>query len=139
MTSHEADFEPPGNRSLKQWINYLIVNEGFEEGDLSVVFTTDEYLLSLNMQYLDKDYYTDVITFDYREGNIISGDVIISIDRVKENSEMYGEGFYRELCRIIAHGILHIIGYNDNDDKNRLIMREKETYYLDKACFQGLI
>ncbi len=139
FSSHETNFIPSGKSGLRNWIKNLIITEGYSEGDLSVVFTTDEYLCSLNIKYLGKDYYTDVITFDYKVGVIISGDVFISVERVKENSELYGDGFYFELYRVIAHGILHIIGYNDNDAENRMIMREKEKFYLDKAFLQGLI
>jgi probable rRNA maturation factor len=117
---------------LKKWLNRVIENENFKTGDISIVFTSDSYLLSINREYLKHDYYTDVITFDYSTESIISGDILISIDRVKENAVNYNVEFKDELDRVILHGILHLLGYNDANDPDISIMRSKETTYLLK-------
>lgn len=110
----------------------LIIEEGKQIGEISVIFCSDSYLLSMNREYLNHDYLTDVITFDYRDGDIISGDIFISVDRVKENASIYGENFHNELFRVIFHGTLHLIGYGDKTDEEKPIMRNKENYYLGK-------
>lgn len=115
---------------LKIWIKNVIELEKFLPGDISIIFTSDEYLLSLNRNFLKKDYLTDIITFNYNDGRIISGDLFISIDRVKDNSISYKQKFNFELDRVILHGILHLIGYNDNTDEEIDEMRSKESFYL---------
>lgn len=114
------------------WIKNTILNEGKQSGEISFVFCSDDYLLDINRQYLDHDYYTDIITFDYVEGNLISGDVFISIDRVKENADVFKVSFENELNRIIIHGVLHLLGYKDKDSKQKEVMTGKEDYYLQK-------
>ncbi len=117
---------------LKNWINKTIVEEGKTSGDLSFIFCSDEYLLTINKQYLEHDYYTDIITFDYVEDDIISGDIFISIERVSENAEKYKVTFKNELSRIIIHGVLHLLGYKDKEPSEKEIMTAKEDYYLSK-------
>ena len=112
-------------------IEALIFNENKKEGELSFVFCSDEYLLKMNIDYLKHDFYTDVITFDYSEGDIISGDVFISIDRIKENAEKYNVTFENELQRVMIHGVLHLVGYKDKTEEELKQMREKESQYLN--------
>jgi probable rRNA maturation factor len=117
---------------LKKWLDRVIENENFKTGEISIVFTSDEFLLSINREYLKHDYYTDVITFDYSTETIISGDILISVPRVKENAKLYNVEFIEELDRVILHGILHLLGYNDVNDQDISLMRSKETCYLMK-------
>lgn len=100
-------------------------------GDVNVIFCSDRYILDINMKYLQHDYFTDIITFDYCEGKVLSGDLFISIDSVRENSEYYGTGFEDELNRVLVHGILHLVGYDDHKDEDIAVMRSKENYYLE--------
>jgi probable rRNA maturation factor len=132
QTSEESKFSYKKFSFLKKWLYRVIENENFKAGDISIVFTSDEYLLSINREYLDHDYYTDVITFDYSTDRIISGDILISVDRVKENAKLFNVGFIDELDRVILHGVLHLLGYNDADEQDSAIMRSKETEYLMK-------
>jgi rRNA maturation RNase YbeY len=110
----------------------LITSEGFNEGDITVVFVTDEYLLEINKTHLDHDYYTDIITFDYTESNFISGDLFISYDRVLDNSKEFNVSSYNELCRVVFHGVLHLCGYKDKSSEDEKLMRAKESFYLEK-------
>ncbi len=118
----------------REWIFEIIGSEGFSPGFLNFIFTSDEYLLKINKNYLGHDYYTDVIAFDYTKQNDqeLSGDVFISIERVRENSEIYRQNFDFELRRVIAHGVLHLLGYGDSTVEEKKIMKEKENMYLDK-------
>lgn len=119
-------------------LNSLIKNELKEIGDLTVIFCSDKYLLEMNKEYLDHDYYTDIITFDYVEGETISGDLFISMDRVKENAGKFGISTLKELYRVVFHGTLHLVGYNDKTDEEQKVMREKENYYLSEVDFGRL-
>jgi rRNA maturation RNase YbeY len=114
------------------WISQTIINEGKTVGEINIIFCNDEYLLKINQEHLTHDYYTDIITFDYSENTLISGDLFISKDRVEENAEEYKVSFENELNRVIIHGILHLIGYNDKSELEIKEMRTKENYYLDK-------
>lgn len=118
-----------------QQIEQLIKEENKEAGDISVIFCSDEYLLEMNKTHLNHDYYTDIITFNYVDGKLISGDLFISVDRVKENAVKFEVSFYEELYRVILHGVLHLVGYNDKTDEEKKVMREKENYYLKKIDF----
>ena len=113
-------------------LSNLITSEGFGEGDITVVFVTDEYLLEMNRTHLDHDYYTDIITFDYTESNFISGDLFISFDRVLDNSKEFNVSSFNELCRVIFHGVLHLCGYKDKSSEDEKLMRAKESFYLEK-------
>jgi rRNA maturation RNase YbeY len=99
---------------------------------VSYIFCSDDYLLGINEQYLKASYFTDVITFDYTEGSCISGDVFISVERVKENAKMYRQKYFQEMLRVILHGVLHLCGYGDKTAQEIEQMREKEDYYLQK-------
>ena len=108
------------------WINRVIVSEGFSAGQIDYIFCSDDYLLELNKEYLNHDTFTDIITFDYRDGNTISGDIFISTDRVEDNAKKYDVAFSNELKRVMSHGVLHLAGYGDKSNKEKRIMREKE-------------
>ena len=109
----------------------LISIEGKEVGDISLVFCNDEQLLLMNKKHLDHDYYTDVITFDYTLHNFISGDVFVSVDRVRENAIEYKTTFHIEICRVVFHGTLHLLGYNDKTELEIVQMRAKEDLYIN--------
>jgi probable rRNA maturation factor len=119
------------SRQLKLFIKMLVELEGFVPGDLAIVLCTDQYLLKVNQDFLNHDYYTDIITFDYCEGDAINGDLLISLDRVSENSLLENTSLMDELHRVIFHGVLHLCGYKDKSKKDIGVMRSKESYYLD--------
>lgn len=116
----------------KKWLNQVISNEAKEEGDITYIFCDDDYLLEKNIRFLNHNTLTDVITFDYCEGNSVSGDIFISIERVKENSEVFKVAFLTELNRVMVHGLLHLLGYKDKTERESNLMRKKENYYLSK-------
>lgn len=117
-------------RKSTKWIKLTILSEGKRVGDISFIFCSDNYLLEVNKTYLDHDYFTDIITFDYVEGMLINGDIFISVDRVLENSVEFKTTFEDEMNRILIHGILHLVGYKDKNKKDKLLMTEKEEFYL---------
>lgn len=117
-------------RDLTRWIKETIASEGKTPGDISFIFCSDAYLLEINKQYLNHDYFTDIITFDYVEDNIISGDIFISCDRVRENALEFNTGFENEMSRIIIHGVLHLLGFKDKSKNDKLLMTQKEDFYL---------
>ena len=123
---------------LKRHIKQLIINELKKAGDISVIFCSDKYLLDINTEYLNHNYYTDIITFNYVDGNTISGDLFISIDRVKENSVEFKTGWKNELYRVIFHGLLHLVGYNDKTPEEIITIREKEEMYLSEVDFSEI-
>ena len=116
----------------KKWLNQVISNEAKREGDITYIFCDDDYLLEKNIRFLNHNTLTDVITFDYCEGNSVSGDIFISIERVKENSKVFKVDFLTELNRVMVHGLLHLLGYKDKTEKESNLMRKKENYYLSK-------
>ena len=115
-----------------EWLEKLILEEGKKPGDINYILCDDEYLLEINRQYLDHDYYTDIITFDYCKGKIISGDIFLSLQRVLDNASMLETKQEEELNRVLAHGILHLCGYKDKTEAEQKIMRSKEDYYIQK-------
>ncbi|MBC8511267.1 MAG: rRNA maturation RNase YbeY [Cryomorphaceae bacterium] len=117
---------------LKLWINNVIKEEEMIIGELVYVLCNDEYLLKKNIQFLNHNTLTDVITFDYSEKKIISGDILISTERVVENAKIFNVNYLTELHRVMVHGLLHLLGYKDKNEKDADIMREKENYYLNK-------
>jgi len=121
---------------VKQWIKATIAEEGFKLQELTYVFCSDEYLLKINQQYLDHDTYTDIITFDNsEEEGLITGDIFISIPRIKENAEKFSVSETDELHRVIIHGALHLLGYKDKTTASKKKMSLKEDYYLTKRVF----
>jgi len=119
-------------RLTSRWLKFVAESEAKRLGDISVIFCSDNYILDVNIKYLKHDYYTDIITFDYCEGNRLSGDLFISIDSVRENAAFYGTEFADELNRVIVHGVLHLIGYDDHTEEDIAVMRAKENYYLSQ-------
>lgn len=119
-------------KDLKQAVKNLVQNEGKSLKDLSLVFTDDDYLLEVNKQYLNHDYFTDVITFDYSDFPEVSGDVMISLDRVKDNALSMNMAFEQEFYRVVFHGILHLCGYKDKSKEDVVLMREKEDFYIHR-------
>lgn len=111
-------------------IEKLVANEGKMMGEVNYILCSDPYLLEMNKQYLNHDYYTDVITFDYCEDNVISGDIFISVDTVRDNAKEFDATFERELQRVMVHGVLHLCGYKDKTDEDSKVMRAKENQYL---------
>ena len=124
--------------TLNKYVKILINRELNKMGEISVILCSDKYLLEINIEYLKHNYYTDIITFNYVEGKVISGDLFISVDRVKENSREFNTGFIKELYRVIFHGILHLIGYNDKTEEEQKVMRRKEDLYLSEVDFSEL-
>ena len=126
----ECDFTLSKQDARSRWIINSVVNESKRVGKLSFIFCTDEYLLEKNIQFLDHDTYTDIITFDYCELDIISGDIFVSVERVTENANAFGVDFEDELDRVLIHGVLHLAGYQDKRKEEVNTMREKEDFYL---------
>ena len=119
------------NRSLNnRWLKFVASSEVRRLGAVNIIFCSDNYLLDVNAKYLHHDYFTDIITFDYCEGNVLSGDLFISVDSVRENASFFGVDFTDELNRVMVHGILHLIGYDDHTEEEQKVMRSKEDYYL---------
>jgi rRNA maturation RNase YbeY len=119
-------------KDLKEAVKNLVIQEGKVLKDLSLVFTDDEYLLEVNKQYLNHDYFTDVITFDYSSFPEVSGDVMISLDRVKDNAQSLNQSYELEFYRVVFHGVLHLCGYKDKTDADIIVMRAKEDFYINR-------
>lgn len=132
--TEDTAFRFTGRRKTAGWLRRVAAEEGCTVGSVSVVFCSDAYLLQVNRNYLQHDYYTDIITFDYGEPDrrIISGDLLISVDTVSSNARQFGVSFDDELDRVMVHGVLHLIGYGDKTDPEARTMRTKEDYYLAK-------
>ena len=130
--TEDTSFRFGSRRLTSRWIREIVAQAEMTLGDLSVVFCSDPYILDVNRQYLGHDYYTDIITFDYCEGDVLSGDLVISVDTVRANGEEYGEGFDRELHRVIAHGLLHLTGYDDltEAEQKRMCAAENDALAL---------
>ena len=123
-------FRLPNKGNLGRWIKQVVKAEGKRLGTLSFVYCTDGYLKSINHKYLKTNMITDVIAFEYNEGSLISGDIFISVVRVRENSTSYGVTFHTELKRVMVHGLLHLLGYRDKSVADRTAMTEREDLYL---------
>ena len=130
--STETTFELPKSKVISIWLSSIILNEDYSEGEISIVFCNDDYLHKLNIEFLNHDTLTDVISFDYSIGNQVHGEIFISVDRVKENATEFNQTFQTELSRVMAHGILHFCGYKDKTDLESCLMRTKEGFYLQQ-------
>jgi rRNA maturation RNase YbeY len=119
------------------WLEDVVVSEGAQLGDIQFVFCSDDYLLEINKKYLNHDYYTDIVTFDYTLDNLISGDLFMSIDRVIDNASDYTCPVFDELLRVCVHGVLHLLGYKDKTPADSVIMRSKEDYYIARYVSRG--
>lgn len=124
--NYEIDFTLLNEDIYTSWIENVITSEGKDLGELSYIFCNDEYLLEINKQYLDHDTLTDIISFDYSEGDLISGDIFISIERVQDNANDFNTSFIDELKRVMIHGVLHYCGYKDKSTQDEILMRSKE-------------
>ena len=122
-------------KDVKSWIFDSVKEEGLDVGVLTYVFLSDEELLVYNRDYLEHDFYTDVITFDDSIGKVINGDILISVDRIIDNANQLKIKFKQEFLRVVIHGVLHLCGYKDKVDNDIKIMREKEQYYLNQVGF----
>ena len=134
---HNADtsYILKNKRIISSWITDTIKEEEKQLEEISYIFCTDDYLLKINQEHLNHDTYTDIITFDYTEDGIISSEIYISVDRVRENAKNLGVGALDEMHRVIIHGVLHLCGYKDKSDLQSQEMRGKENYYLRKRDF----
>ena len=128
--NYETDFKLEDEQKIQEWISSCIVNYGFTEGELNYIFCDDDYLFKLNVEFLEHDTLTDIISFDYTLGKLISGDIFISTERVAENSEKFKQTFDNEINRVIIHGILHYLGFKDKSDDEKTIMRSEEDKCL---------
>ena len=133
---HDVQFQLGPKRPLKAWISNSIREEGLILGEINVIFCSDEHLLTLNREHLEHDYYTDIITFDYRQGQVVSGDLFISYDRVLDNAKKFTASSKQETYRVVIHGIMHLCGYFDKKKNDVKLMRFKENYYLSKIDFE---
>ena len=127
---YEKDFEIKNPRKTAAWIKETLKREKRTAGEISYIVCTDSYLLSLNQQFLKHDTLTDIISFDYADGKIVSGEIYISLDRVEENQSKFNSGFQNELLRVMVHGVLHFCGYRDKKPGDKVVMRKKEEAYL---------
>ena len=129
--SEDVQFKVPHPRKTTNWIKETIQKEKKEQGNLNFVFCSDEYLHSINVQYLNHTTYTDIVTFDSSETKgLIEGDIFISVERIEENASKFNTSFDEELHRVIIHGVLHLIGYSDKGTTKKALMRRKEDTYL---------
>ncbi|WP_396160905.1 rRNA maturation RNase YbeY [Flavobacterium sp.] len=124
--NYETDFELENEAHYEDWISRIIESEGFDEGEINYIFCDDEYLHKINVEYLDHDTLTDIISFDYTVGNLIQGDIFVSIERVQDNASDFNVSFEEELKRVLSHGVLHYCGYKDKSPKDEALMRSKE-------------
>lgn len=119
------------NTKTNEWLQELITREQKKVGKITYIFMSDDGLLKVNRDFLKHDYYTDVITFDYVKGKTISADIFVSLPRISENAILHSKDFNSELHRVLAHGLLHLCGYNDKTDEEKIEMRKKEDFYLN--------
>ncbi|MEC4048163.1 rRNA maturation RNase YbeY [Flavobacterium sp. SUN046] len=124
--NYEMEFELPNEAQFSNWISRVIISEDKKEGDINYIFCDDDFILDINQKYLNHDYYTDIISFDYSVGNELHGDIFVSVDRVRENAEDFNVSFDDELKRVIIHGVLHYCGYKDKSELEERTMRAKE-------------
>ncbi len=124
--NYETDFELDNEAQYEDWISRIIESEGFDEGEINYIFCDDDYLHKINVEYLDHDTLTDIISFDYTVGNLIQGDIFVSVERVQDNAKDFNVSFEEELKRVLSHGVLHYCGYKDKSLEDEAVMRSKE-------------
>ena len=124
--NYETDFKLDNHVQLAEWISNCIDDRGYTVGEINYIFCDDDYLVKLNVEFLEHDTFTDIISFDYTVGNLIQGDIFISVDRVRENAHDFNVSFEEELKRVVVHGVLHYCGYQDKSPKDQILMRLKE-------------
>ncbi len=123
--------EIPISTATISWLEDVIKTENKKLGEINYILCDDEYLLKVNQDFLDHDYYTDIITFDYVKGKTISGDIFVSLPRISDNAKNLVKDFNSEFHRVLAHGILHLLGYKDKTEEEITVMRQKEDFYLN--------
>ena len=128
--SEELSFNLPQKRNRAKWLLSVARSEGRKAGSIQYIFVSDQKILEINQEYLKHDYFTDIITFPYEEGDILSGDIFISVDTVRSNAVEYNQTFENELDRVISHGLLHLLGYDDRTELQQKQMRLKEDECL---------
>lgn len=128
--NYETGFDLDNEQEIAEWIGRVIESEGKTEGEINYIFCDDDYLLEKNKEFLNHDTLTDIISFDYTLGNLISGDIFISIERVKDNAIDFKVDFINELMRVMVHGVLHYCGYTDKTAVDEILMRKKEDEKL---------
>jgi rRNA maturation RNase YbeY len=128
--AEDVSFPKLKKRKTSGWIKKVIISEGKSVGEISFIFCSDNYILEVNKKYLNHDYYTDIITFDYVECDKINGDIFISTDRVRDNANAFSKTFNNEMNRILIHGVLHLLGYKDKNRKDKSLMTKMEDIYL---------
>lgn len=124
--NYETDFELDNETALADWLSQVILSENKKEGEINYIFCDDEYLHKINMEYLNHDTLTDIISFDYSVGNELHGDIFVSVERVRDNAQDFEVTFEEELKRVLVHGVLHYCGYKDKSETDELVMRSKE-------------
>ncbi len=137
--NQEIEFDFIFKKKVSEWINSAVYEHDKKVGELTFVFTNDDKILEVNKKFLNHNYYTDVITFDNSVNDLISGDILISIDTVKDNSIRFKQTFYKELFRVIIHGVLHLLGFGDSNDEEQEIMTQKEDFYLSKEIIRSIL
>jgi len=130
FSNQETSFVLKNKLKIQDWVRNILIEEGKQTGEITYIYCTDDYLLQLNIHYLNHHTLTDIITFDYSENAKISGDIFISVERIRENAETFSKSFNEELGRVMAHGVLHLVGYKDKSEEDKTRMTEKENQYL---------
>lgn len=131
FAAQDMDFDFPEGEMVKKWLSEVVWRRGKRVGNISYLFCGDEYMLGVNRQYLNHDTYTDIITFDYVAADLVSGDILISVDRVGENARQFGVPFVQELHRVVVHGVLHLLGQGDKSESEAAEMRRQEEEALE--------
>jgi len=124
--NYETEFTLDNEQAFADWLSAVILSENKNEGEINYIFCDDEYLHKINVEYLNHDTLTDIISFDYTVGNELNGDIFVSVERVEDNAKDFNVSFIEELKRVLAHGILHYCGYKDKSDSEAKLMRSKE-------------
>ena len=132
LFNSETDFNLSDEDKYIDWISSSIESESLSVGEINYIFCDDEYLHKINVDYLNHDTLTDIISFDYSQGDVVSGDIFISVERVKDNAQDFNVTFDNELLRVMIHGIMHYCGYKDKSEDEAEVMRSKEDYYMSK-------
>lgn len=124
--NYESDFNLENEEAIASWLSAVIVSEKKKEGEINYIFCDDDYLHKINLEYLNHDTLTDIISFDYTVGNELNGDIFISVERIQDNAADFNVSFEEELKRVLVHGVLHYCGYKDKDEESERLMRSKE-------------
>lgn len=131
----DLNYKLEHKKAIKEWLQQTILSEEKTPGEINIILCSDTYLHKINIEYLDHDTFTDIITFDYVQGNLISGDLFISVERIKENAKQLNTGLKNELHRVMVHGVLHLLGYKDKQATDKELMTSKEDFYLSLREF----